>query len=126
VAASQGLANVLLVAPTTPPHRRVEIAAHCTGFVYYVSVRGITGERDKLPGETIAGVTELRTHVDTPICVGFGISTPEMVAAACEVADGAIVGSAIVHRITDSRDLTTEKLVRRVGDFVGELLAPVL
>jgi tryptophan synthase alpha chain len=126
LAASRGLANVLLVAPTTLPERRVEIAGHCTGFVYYVSVRGITGERDRLPEETIAGVAELRRHTDTPICVGFGVSRPEMVAAVCEAADGAIVGSAIVHRITDARDLPAEKLAARIGDFVAELLAPLL
>ena len=120
-----GLANVLLIAPTTPPARRIEIAAQSRGFLYYVSVAGITGQRDRLPAETAAAVAELRTHTDTPICVGFGISSPEMVAAVCEVADGAIVGSAIIRRITDARDAPRGELVARVGAFVCELLAPL-
>jgi tryptophan synthase alpha chain len=126
LAAERGLANVMLVAPTTPPDRRIEIARHCRGFIYYVSVAGITGERDKLPEETIAGVRELRGHTETAVCVGFGISRPEMVRTVCEVANGAIVGSAIVHRIADAADegASRDETVRRAGEFVGELLAP--
>ena len=63
--------------------------------------------------------------MDTPICVGFGISNPETVAAVCGVADGAIVGSAIIHRITDHKGAPREELVGRVGDLVEDLLAPV-
>ncbi len=121
--AAAGLCNVMLIAPTTPPPRRLEIARHSRGFIYFVSIAGITGERDKLPEDTIAAVAELRRHTDTPVCVGFGISRPEMVAHVCEVADGAIVGSAIVHRITDAKDGPRDELVRRAGSFVGELLA---
>ncbi|MFP3938653.1 MAG: tryptophan synthase subunit alpha, partial [Phycisphaerae bacterium] len=127
-AADAGLANVMLIAPTTPPERRIEIAHHCRGFIYYVSVAGITGERDKLPEATIAGVRELRNHTDTAICVGFGISRPEMVRTVCQVADAAIVGSAIVHRIADAMEegAPREEIVRRVGDFVSELIQPTL
>ena len=120
-----GLANVLLIAPTTPPERRVQIARRSRGFLYCISVAGITGERTELPPQTIASVAELRSHTDTPICVGFGISTPEMVAAVCQAADGAIVGSAIIHRITDAKDRPRDQLVAHVGAFVSELLAPV-
>jgi len=120
-----GLANVLLIAPTTPPPRRVQIARSSRGFIYYVSVAGITGERDRLPEQTVSAVAELREQTDTPICVGFGISRPEMVAGVCRVADGAIVGSAILHRITDSKGAPRGELVERVGGFVGELLAPL-
>ena len=119
------LANVMLVAPTTPPDRRLEIARHCSGFIYFISVAGITGERSRLPDATIAAVAELRKHTETPVCVGFGISSPEMVRTVCKVADGAIVGSAIVHRITDNKDLPRDELVKLVGDFVGELMAPL-
>ena len=125
LAVSHGLCSVLLIAPTTPPDRRLAIARASRGFIYYVSVAGITGERSALPEATIAGVRELRTHTDTPICVGFGISSPDMVHTVCQVADGAIVGSAIVHRITDSRALATDQLARNVGDFVAELLSPL-
>ena len=126
LAASHGLCNVMLIAPTTPPRRRVEIAENSRGFIYCISVAGITGERDRLPDAVIAAVAELRKHTGTPVCVGFGISNPEMVARVCEVADGAIVGSAIIHRITDAKDLPRDQLVQRVGEFVRELLAPTL
>ncbi|HUS92951.1 MAG TPA: tryptophan synthase subunit alpha [Phycisphaerae bacterium] len=124
-AEAAGLANVLLIAPTTPPQRRLAIAARSRGFIYYVSVAGITGERDRLPPETIGAVAELRKHTDTPVCVGFGIGRPETVAAVCEVADGAIVGSAIIHRITDAKGQPTARLVAQIGGFVEELLAPI-
>jgi len=126
LAASCGLANVMLVAPTTPQERKLRIAAHSRGFIYYISVAGITGERDRLPPETTAAVSDLRKHTDTPICVGFGISNPQTVRRVCEAADGAIVGSAIVRRIGDAKDAPRERLVEQVGRFVGELLAPVL
>ena len=125
LAAGNGLANVMLMAPTTPPQRRLRIAGHSKGFIYFISVAGITGERAKLPEESIAAVAELRKHTSTPICIGFGISNPATVRHVCEVADGAIVGSAIVHRVTDAKDMPREKLVGRVGDFVSELLAPI-
>ena len=126
LASGVGLCNVLLIAPTTPPDRRVEIARQSQGFIYYISVAGITGERDRLPDETIAGVAELRRHTDTPICVGFGISNPQTVETVCSVADGAIVGSAIIRRITDAIDSPTDEIVAKVGNFVGELLAPLV
>jgi len=122
LAQEAGLANVLLIAPTTPPQRQMAIAEHSRGFIYYMSVAGITGERTSLPAATIEGVRELRGHVETPICVGFGISRPEMVRTVCEVADGAIVGSAIVHRISNARDLPRDRLVEQTGHFVEELM----
>jgi len=125
LAASAGLCNIMLIAPTTPPERRIEIAQHCRGFTYFISVTGITGERTSLPPETIDAVTELRKHTDTPVCVGFGISNAETVKTVCDAADGAIVGSAIIHRITDAKGLPTDQLVARVGQFISELLSPL-
>lgn len=127
LASAMGLANIMLIAPTTPPARQLEIARHSRGFIYFISVSGITGERDKLPEQTIAAVSELRTHVGTPICVGFGIAKPAMVKIVCDVADGAIVGSAIVHRITDAvaGKLPRGEMVKKVGDFITELMAPI-
>ena len=125
VARQAGLCNIMLISPNTPPDRRNQIAAHSSGFIYFMSVVGITGERDKLPDETIAAVAALREQTGTPICVGFGISTPEMVETVCDVADGAIVGSAIVKRITAAKGKPTETLVSEVGEFVGELLGPL-
>ncbi len=126
MARQAGLANIMLISPNTPPERKLNIAGHCTGFVYYISVAGITGERAKLPPETIEAVAELRTHTDTPICVGFGISNAQTVADVCKAADGAIVGSAIVHRITDNKDKPADQIATAVGKFVTELLAPLV
>jgi len=125
LATACGLANVMLIAPTTPPARRVEIARHCRGFIYYISIAGITGERKRLPEETITAVAELRRHTDTPVCIGFGISNAATVAHVCEVADGAIVGSAIVRRIADAKDRTPRQIAKLIGDFVAELLSPI-
>jgi len=120
-----GLALVLLIAPTTPPDRRLEIARHSRGFIYYVSVSGITGERAGLPAQTIAAVGEFRKHTDTPVCVGFGVSNPATVAQVCAVADGAIVGSAIVRRIAEHKADPPDALAATVGDFVAALLGPL-
>ena len=125
IAADAGLALVLLIAPTTPPQRRLEIARHSRGFIYYISVAGITGPRDRLPEQTIEAVRELRGQTDTPVCVGFGISSAAAVAQVCRAADGAIVGSAIVQRIAEHRDQPPEQLARLVGRFVAELMEPV-
>jgi len=124
-AAAAGLANVMLIAPNTPAARQIEIARHSRGFIYFISVAGTTGERDKLPEQTIAAVAELRKHTDTPVCIGFGVARPEMVAKVCAVADGAIVGSAIVHRITDHKSAEPEKIAHALGEFIGELLEPI-
>lgn len=124
-ARQHGLANVMLIAPTSPPERRVEIARHSRGFIYYISVAGITGERDRLPEETIQAVAQLRKHTDTPICIGFGISNAEMVEHVCQVADGAIVGSAIIHRITDAKADPREALIKKIGQFIEDLIEPI-
>jgi tryptophan synthase alpha chain len=125
LARTAGLCNVMLIAPNSPPSRQERIAAHSTGFIYYISVAGITGERTQLPESTIQAVAKLRKKVDTPICVGFGISNPQTVAHVCEVADGAIVGSAIVHRLRDYKDAAPAETIAQAGRFVAELLAPL-
>jgi len=122
-AEKHGLCEIMLIAPTTPPERRVEIACRSQGFVYFMSVAGITGERAALPPETLAAVAELRKHTDTPICVGFGISNAEMVAEVCRAADGAIVGSAIVKRIAHAAESGSETLADDIGAFVADLMS---
>ncbi len=121
--ADQGLRHVMLVAPSTPPRRAEEIARRPTGFVYQVAVRGITGERDKVPDDLRARVQRLRAVSGTPVCVGFGISNAEHVRQVCEVADGAIVGSAIVRRITEALDAGKPRrvVVETIAAFVDEL-----
>ena len=125
LARRQNLANVMLIAPTTGADRRERIASHATGFIYYVSIAGITGERTTLPAATAEAVAALRSKTATPVCVGFGISGPEAVAQVCKVADGAIVGSAIVRRLAEHEAMPAGKLAKVAGDFVSELLAPI-
>jgi tryptophan synthase alpha chain len=96
------LRTTLLVAPTSPPARRAAIARLCDGFVYYLSVSGITGERKILPPDITPNVTALRQVTDAPICVGFGISTAQQVHEVTRVADGAIVGSAVIRRLAQA------------------------
>jgi tryptophan synthase alpha chain len=127
LAANEGLAAVLLVSPATPPRRREEIARRTRGFLYFMSVAGITGERKDLPRATMDAVAHLRRHTRAPICLGFGISNRRTVRQACRVADGAIVGSAIVRRIAELAAAGTPRaaLVRKTGDLVADLLEPL-
>ena len=90
------LAFIRLVAPTTPQARMQEIAAHGSGFVYLISRLGVTGARDQLPPDLAGTVARLRAVSKLPICVGFGISKPEQATAVARLADGVVVGSAIV------------------------------
>ena len=118
-----GLALVRLVTPTTPPERAAAIAAKSTGFLYCVSVAGVTGARTELPAGLIDRVTWLRTQTDVPILVGFGISSPDQVKAVCEVADGAIVGSALVRLVAEQAGNGPAALAAAVERFVSQLAA---
>jgi tryptophan synthase alpha chain len=93
----------MLVSPVSNPDRRKRIAQLSTGFVYYMSVTGITGERRELPPELVQNVRELRQMSGRPVVVGFGISSAEQVRLVCSEADGAIIGSALVRRIMDTQ-----------------------
>lgn len=112
---------IQLITPTTPRERAARIAQSTTGFIYYVSVAGITGERKSLPADIAANVAWLRTQTSLPICIGFGISRPEHVRELAHVADGLIVGSALVRRLADAEKLTRQEVVQDIGRFVGEL-----
>lgn len=100
---------ILLVTPTTPMARAERIVKLCSGFLYCVSVVGITGERDFIPEPLRQQLARLRTLTDLPLCVGFGVSKPEHVVHLREIADGVIVGSAIVrHQESgDTKAITT-------------------
>jgi tryptophan synthase alpha chain len=122
-AAGADLRLSMLIAPTTPPERERRIAEVASGFLYYVSVQGTTGERGALPDDLEAHVTSLREGTGLPVLVGFGISGRAQVQAVCGYADGAIVGSAIVRRITElvEGNQGQEAIVSAVRGFVGEL-----
>jgi len=89
---------IQLITPNTPPDRADRIVAAASGFIYYVSIVGITGERQNLPEKILESVGALRQKTDLPICIGFGVSTPDHIRMLAPVADGIIVGSAIVRR----------------------------
>jgi tryptophan synthase alpha chain len=90
---------VLLVTPTTSPERAARVVKACGGFVYVVSVVGITGERDRLPAQLRDQIARLRQLTDLPLCVGFGVSRPDHVRDLKPLADGVIVGSALVKKL---------------------------
>jgi tryptophan synthase alpha chain len=122
-AAAAGLDLVYMVAPTSTPPRVRLIGKTSRGFIYVVSLTGVTGERQELPADMTAQVGAIRRVTAMPVCVGFGISTPAQVAAVGRVADGAIVGSAIV-RLVEAR-AGSASLVDDVGKFIAELKAPL-
>jgi tryptophan synthase alpha chain len=120
---SADLDTILLVAPTTSEQRRRQIVSLCSGFVYYLSVSGITGTRDQLPPDLAAHVRQLKELTDRPVAVGFGISKPQHLAALTGAADAAIVGSAIVRRITDSLSAGPQVIADSVAAFCRDLLS---
>ncbi|HVC14611.1 MAG TPA: tryptophan synthase subunit alpha [Acidimicrobiales bacterium] len=112
-----GVATVLLVAPSTPEDRVGRICERSRGFVYAVAHMGVTGERETLGHDTEDVVRRIRGATDTPVCVGVGVSTAGQARAACEVADGVVVGSALVRRLLEGGG------PEAAADFVGELRA---
>jgi tryptophan synthase alpha chain len=114
---------ILLTAPTTPPARRKQIAAVSTGFIYCLSITGITGERASLPADLAENVRAIKRETDKPVCVGFGISRPEHVAAAAGEADGVIVGSALVRKVAETAPKGRETMLREVRALVEQLIA---
>jgi tryptophan synthase alpha chain len=122
VAAARDFRLIQLVTPTTPRERAVEIARLSTGFLYCVSVAGITGERDRLPEELLGQLRWLRQQTDLPLCVGFGISKPEHVRMLRDVADGVIVGSAFVRRLEKAGDRPLGEVTAEIGALARSLV----
>jgi len=120
-----GLALVRLVTPTTPPDRAEQIARKSTGFLYCVSVAGVTGARTELPPGLIDRIQWLRTKTDVPILVGFGISGPDQVRAVAAVADGVIVGSALVRCVAEAAGRSHQELLAGVERFIEPLVMAV-
>jgi tryptophan synthase alpha chain len=126
LAADHDFKLILLVTPTTSPERAERIVRACSGFVYVVSVVGITGERDRLPVRLREMVARLRGLTDLPLCVGFGVSRPEHVRELKDLADGMIVGSALVKRLEaagtpGSRAKALDEIRTLVADLSGAL-----
>lgn len=122
LAAVEKLAIIQLVTPTTPIERAKQIAETSTGFLYVVSVTGITGTRKELPAELTTQLAKLRTMTNLPLCVGFGISTPEQARMLSSTADGVIVGSAIVRCLEGSSPF--EEKLRVLSTFASQLALP--
>jgi tryptophan synthase alpha chain len=115
------LALVRLVTPTTPKDRAEKIASKSTGFLYCVSVAGVTGERTALPESLAERVRWLKGVADVPVLVGFGIGAPEQVRAIAEIADGAIVGSALVRQLEKAAHEPRAAALDRIESFVRGL-----
>ncbi len=121
-ALAEDLAPIFLAAPTTGSERLKNLGRLTRGFLYYVSVTGITGARDRLPPDLVVALQQVRTLVKCPLAVGFGISTPEQVKLLAPHVDGVVVGSAIVQRVAR---LQGGELLREVGDFIARLKEPL-
>ena len=121
VVAEAGMILSMLIAPTTPIERAEQLAAARTGFVYVVSRPGITGAREALPPELPARLERLRGVTDSPMAVGFGISTAAQVRDVVSVADAAIVGSALVAQIYEFAQISNDRAVEGTRAAVAEL-----
>jgi tryptophan synthase alpha chain len=111
------LALNFLLAPNSPEERIKLVTDRTTGFVYLVSITGITGARQELPEDLQEFAARVRTYTDKPIAVGFGISTPEQARLVGEIADGVIIGSALIKAVTDSEDYP-----KAAGRFVRNIV----
>lgn len=116
-AAEAGLHFVRLATPTTDDRRLPAVMKNTSGFVYYVSITGITGAAEAVAGDVGPEVARIRAAIGLPVCVGFGVKTPERAAEIARVADGVVVGSAIVDQIADGKSAAD------VLDFVRALAA---
>jgi tryptophan synthase alpha chain len=119
----RGIDGVLLAAPSTTPARLAKLVAQTRGFLYYVSLQGVTGARQALAQDIELRVREARKLGDIPVCVGFGISTPEQAAQVGRYADGVVVGSAIIDAVEAAGG--REEAVDAVARLVASLKAPL-
>jgi tryptophan synthase alpha chain len=101
---AQGLDLIRLIAPTTDEARLPRVLAATSGFVYYVSIAGITGTKSASSDSLAAAVPRIRRHTDLPVCIGFGIRSPAQAAEAAMIADGAVVGTALVDALAGTLD----------------------
>jgi tryptophan synthase alpha chain len=116
-----GIDPILLASPTTTPERLAMLASATRGFLYYVSLKGVTGARSDLAEGIDEQVRRIRAASQIPVCVGFGVSTPEHAARVGAFADGVVVGSALVDRIASARG--RQEAVESAAAFVADLKA---
>jgi tryptophan synthase alpha chain len=119
LARQSGLDIICFISPTTSACRSNYIARLCRGFIYYVSLTGVTGPRASLPADLIAHLKAVKRITDKPVCVGFGISHPRQVRELSRFCDGVIVGSAIIKKIREN--LGRADLIAKVSNFVRSL-----
>lgn len=119
-ARERDFATIFLVAPTSTPERIKLISEACTGFIYCVSITGVTGARDQISYMLAPTLNRVREHTDKPIAVGFGVSNPDQAKLVASMADGVIVGSAIVNVIESTID-SPEKIIPSVEKFAADL-----
>ncbi len=118
VCLTHGRDLIFMVAPTSTESRLAVAAARGSGFLYCVSVRGVTGARETMSATLAGYIARVRAHSDLPLAIGFGISTPEHVAQVGEIADGAIVGAALINALNTVAD---EEKPARAAEFVRYL-----
>jgi tryptophan synthase alpha chain len=123
VCQSRDVSLIQLVSPTTSQRRAAAIVNESSGFIYCVSVTGITGEREMVPEDLVQRIEWLRERTQLPICVGFGVSTPDHVRSIAPIADGVIVGSALVRRIARSSKRCRDELLSDLSDFAASMIS---
>ena len=116
----KNIKNIFIVAPTTPEERIPKIIESASGFIYYVSRAGVTGEQKELASDLEERVTIIKKYTDLPVVVGFGISSPEQASAVGQVADGVVVGSTLVNCISSNLG-EPSKIVQAIGDRAQSL-----
>jgi tryptophan synthase alpha chain len=119
---AHGIETVCIVAPTTPESRLERIAREATGFIYYVSREGVTGVQEQLAGGIAGAVARIRRHTSLPVAVGFGIASRAHVSEVARLADGVVVGSALVnliHENLSSRERIAAALAARAADLLA-------
>lgn len=115
-----GIDTIFLASPTTRPERLAAIGRLSSGFVYYVSRTGVTGAQESLSTSLETELELLRSHISLPVCVGFGISTPEQVRAVARCAEGVVVGSALVKCL--ETEATAEETAKKLGKLAADLV----
>jgi tryptophan synthase alpha chain len=118
--ARHGVGTVFIIAPTSPEERIAKIAQSATGFLYYVSREGVTGVRDQVAGNIPQALARIRSHTSLPTVVGFGLSTRAQVAEVAAVADGVVVGSALVNCVRDHLG-DRARIVAAIGTKAADL-----